>query len=73
MKFVKVIKANESKDFTKKKVEDLKFLCDRLLKTIDTLSDEDFDAMNSIIHGVNDAYSDLIQEIVMNSNIKLTK
>lgn len=73
MKFIKVLKANESKDYVKKKVEDLKILCDRLLKSIDVMNDEDYDKMNAIIQGVNDAYSDLIQEIVMNGNIKLTK
>lgn len=72
MKFTKVIKASESKDSAKKSVETLKLTCDRLLKTIDTMSDENQDKLQGIIEVVNNAYSELIQDIIIH-NIELIK
>ncbi len=72
MKFIKILKASESKDSAKKRVEILKLTCDRLLKTIDTMSDENQDKLQGIIEAVNNAYSELLQDIII-QDIELIK
>lgn len=69
MKFIKVMKASESKDNAKKKIEDLKILCDRLLKSIDLINEEE---INTIIYGIDYAYSGLVSELA-GSDIKLQR
>lgn len=69
MKFIRVVKASESKDNAKKKIEDLKILCDRLLKSIDSINEEE---INTIIYGIDYAYSGLVSELA-GSDIKLQR